>query len=639
MKRILAFFLCTFTVLSFVTAGGRQQTSPGSAYTPPGNPKKEYLRTWGSAPTIAQFTGHYQSSTGIGEMGGYVVEGLYNFVRTTNEIIPRLANGMPVHQGNTSTVRLKSGVRWNTGQPLTTRDIWAYYILNKDVRINTYLTDITYTSDSIIYTWADPVPSDVIKNCFIGENTANACVPYYLFGAYVDRNKELLDACPPLRDPNRKGPFGKDVSGQVDAFSANWQAYQLHEIPNKKPIGTGPYILESMTDTEFILRKWDGYHRAAEIKFDTIHNINVTAEQGIAMLRNGQSDSYPGSLPLDIAESVLRSNRDIVFYQTDDPASHGFYFNQKSKNAPMDKVEFRQAINYIIDKTSPREAGNYYGREFEYATTGVPPGVVGVSMSPEALARMRRYTPDPAKAEALLASIGVVKGPNGRYRNSDGTPIKIVLGVNAGWQPAGVVTNVTSIVCDQLKDFGFDAEVLAVENSVYATMMNGNTDFDMSFEWTDVAWSYSIPYFPLYSFYQDCSLRMGVSVDPVTNRINYTLRDWDGREFSPMDYLTRIPITNNEKEVQDMVDRLIWAANEYALGITLYQNATGVWENRGHTANLPMEDQISTGTNGFPQWMVQPEDPNDPNFAPFSKMNWGFSGIEKLLAPTSLAPQ
>jgi peptide/nickel transport system substrate-binding protein len=305
----------------------------------------------------------------------------------------------------------------------------------------------------------------------------------------------------------------------------------------------------------------------------------------------------------------------------------------------MDRIEFRQAINYIVEKTPAREAGNYYGREFDYAATGVPPGSIGVAMSPAALTKMRRYTPDAAKAQSLLSSIGVVKGSNGRYQHQDGRPIKIILGVNAGWQPAGVVTNVTSIVCDQLKEFGFDAEVLAVENSVYATMMNSNTEFDMSFEWIDVAWSYSIPYFPLYNLYQECSVRMGVSTDEATQRINYTLKDWDGREFSPMDYLTRIPITNNETEVQDMVDRLIWAANEYALGINLYQNATGVWENRAHTANLPMEAQISTGTNGFPQWMVQPTDPNDPNFGPFSKMNWGFSGIEKLLLPTGLYPR
>jgi peptide/nickel transport system substrate-binding protein len=305
----------------------------------------------------------------------------------------------------------------------------------------------------------------------------------------------------------------------------------------------------------------------------------------------------------------------------------------------MDRVEFRQAINYIVEKTPAREAGNYYGREFEYSSTGVPPGSLSVSMSAAGLAKMRHYTVDHAKAVSLLAEIGIVKGSNGKYQYRDGRPIKIVLGVNAGWQPAGVVTNVTSIVCDQLKDFGFDAEVLAVESSVYANMMNSNTEFDMSFEWIDVAWSYSTPYFPLYELYQTTSQRQGVSFDDVTKMINYTLKDWDGREFSPMDYLTRIPITNNEKEVQDMVDRLIWAANEYAIGINLYQNATGVWENRAHTANLPMESQISAGTNGFPQWMVQPADPTDPNFAPFSKMNWGFSGIEKLLAPTSLAPR
>ncbi|MCL2060744.1 MAG: ABC transporter substrate-binding protein, partial [Oscillospiraceae bacterium] len=611
-------------------------------YSPPvTNTEKVYTRTWGNAPKPAQFTAHAQSSTGLGGIGIYVIESLYQRVRSTDRIHPRIADGMPVHEGNKSTVKMRTDVTFNDGEQCTSKDIKSFYLINQNVRINQYLSSIECPDDyTIVFNWLEPTPNETIRNAFIADNGNNAAVPYHIFGKYVDEHERLLDSCPELTDGITRGPFNKDISGILDDLAQNWTDYQSHEIPNLKPIGTGPYILETLTDTEFIMVKRPDYYRADEVYFDKVHNIEVTNEQGIAMLRNAQTDSYPGSLPLDIAESVLRSNKDIVFYQTVDPACHGFYFNRLSTRAPMDKMEFRQAINYIVEKKPLREAGNYYGTEFEYATTGgLPPGTVQTYVSQDVQDKLRRYTKDHAKAEELLASIGITKGAGGVYQNEDGSPIKIILGVNSGWQPAGVVTNVTSLVCDQLKAFGLDAEVLAVEGSVYATMMDSNEEFDMSFEWIDIASSYLIPYFPIVNFYQGCFRRQGTPVDENTNKIMLKLNDWDGVEFDVTEYLDKIPITSDEAEVQMMIDRLVWAANEYAFGINLYQNATGVWENRANTKNLPMEHLLDTGNAGFPQWIVQPTDPTHPEYEAISELNWGFSGIEKLIGPKSLAPR
>ena len=113
-------------------------------------------------------------------------------------------------------------------------------------------------------------------------------------------------------------------------------------------VSSGPYVQSALSESELILVKNPNYWAADQVKFDKIVSKVVTPEQGIAMLKSAQSDCYPGSLPIDVAESVLASNDDIVFYPTVDPACHGLYFNFKSENAPMHDKTFRKAINYLI---------------------------------------------------------------------------------------------------------------------------------------------------------------------------------------------------------------------------------------------------------------------------------------------------
>ena len=125
---------------------------------------------------------------------------------------------------------------------------------------------------------------------------------------------------------------------------------------------------------------------------------------------------------------------------------------------------------------------------------------------------------------------------------------------------------------------------------------------------------------------------MGIDLDERTGLPVYEgLVDFNGELTDPIELILSLPYIEDTGERMAIADRLAWIADEYCYGINLYQNCTGIWENRATTAGLPYEDAIDE----YHQFMPVPET-DDPEFANIVNLNWGFSGYIKMI---SLYPQ
>jgi peptide/nickel transport system substrate-binding protein len=582
-----------------------------------------------AAPGVnpSQFTGNPWGGAGIGGMWTWSCEGLFQFCRMTDKISNRLAESVR-QEGNRTLVKLRPAV-WSDGQAVTAKDVWAFYQM-QDVGVVYYVTAINALDDRTVeYVWREPAPYNEFRLCTIAPDN-QLTLPYHIYGRWVDRAAEMRKRLPPLASEaiaeGKRGPFSRDVSSAEyqKLWAENWRDFKKAEPPNRVPVLTGPFSFCRLTEDQMLLKKNPRYWAADQIKFDFIKLMAATPEQSVALLKNSGAAVLGGSLPLDIAEAVIRKNPSAVFYRTVDPACHGFYFNQQSKNAPLARKEFRKALNYLVRKSPLREAGNYYGQEFEYATTAVAPGYVKKYVSPEVVAKMERYTYDPAKAQALLASIGCRK-VGAWWTDAGDKPIKLSLGVNGGWIPAGVVANVATLVADQMKAFGLQAEVSVVDGSVFWDRMRAG-DFDLVFDWLDVSWSFTYPYFPLRDYYTGTVWHdaMKVAEDPRTGHPLWDVVDWDGRKVDPYKVIQAMPGMQDAKERQYWIDRLVWIANENAFAMNLYQNVTGMWYNRALVKNLPLEDRIDE----FHQMMPIPE--SGDVLQKTAELNYGFGGTSVL---------
>ena len=590
-----------------------------------------YSMTWNNNPNPATYTGNQWSGTAGGWFWDLGTEGLFQFSRLTDSVTYRLATEVS-HEGNVTTIKMRDDAKYSDGEPITAKDIWGFYQLHRETVTN-YLKEIRIVDDyTLEFEFLDPAPFEDMRIWLISTSRQAGC-PYHIYGKWIDRAAELWEMAPDA-EPGVVTPYGKDMTGEEisQMWTENWNEMAQFVPEGKIMVSSGPYVQSALSESELIMVKNPNYWNADNVKFDKIISKVVTPEQGIAMLKSAQTDCYPGSLPIDVAESVLAANDDIVFYPTVDPACHGLYFNFKSENAPMYDKTFRKAINYLIDKTPCREVGNYYGQEFRYSCTGIPPMFLEKYVSQEVLDKMEIYDYNPQKAEEMLLEAGYTK-QNGKWHDPEGKQITIKIGVNGSWQPAAVVGNVNAIVGEQLNAFGIDTEVLVTEGTIYPTKVKEG-EFDMTFDWIDVAWSFAYPLFPLRDLYISDYARnnMQLDVDEDTNNPIYEgLTDFNGDPIDPVQVLLDMPSMESEEERLAWAEKLVWVANEECFGINLYQNCTGIWENRAHTQGLPYEDQIDANN----QFMPVP-DIDDPELEKIAALNWGFAGYNKLffLEPT-----
>lgn len=248
-----------------------------------------------------------------------------------------------------------------------------------------------------------------------------------------------------------------------------------------------------------ILEKYEDYWAADNIKFERvlIKNPGTDPASGLAMLRSGEIDTYPGTPPRDILENMLASNKDLVHYRMFDPATIGMVFNLDKP--PFDQVKFRQAVVFALDRTKIREVGNYYAQEADVSMSGMPQSELVKWVLPEIREKMTKFVYDPDKAAQLLNELGWTKGSDGNWRDPSGKTPEFLIGVNGGWLQA---VNSAQIAAEQLTNFGLPTRLLAVDGSVYYNnATEGEGAYHMSVDWVDVSWGFMFPWNSMRNFY------------------------------------------------------------------------------------------------------------------------------------------
>ncbi len=141
------------------------------------------LRMSGSWRKPPEYQGNSFAAGGVGAAYDYVFEGLFRNVRSTDKVFPRLASSIE-HKPDQTVVKMRSGVKWHDGKPLTSKDIWAYYMLDNGTAIMKYLTGIeTPDETTVVFKWQQPAPFDDMKTMLIAE-ARQARIPY-------EKNKKI----------------------------------------------------------------------------------------------------------------------------------------------------------------------------------------------------------------------------------------------------------------------------------------------------------------------------------------------------------------------------------------------------------------------------------------------------------------
>src|SRR5881396_2003634 len=295
-----------------------------------------------------------------------VFELVYSYVMRLDEnlgVQPDLAESVPTTSadGKTVTVKLRTGVKFHNGDPLTS-------------------ADVKYTFDRII----DPKTAAASRSFFTDVDTITA----------PDDSTVVFD----LKNPNAAliaymaHPNTGIVSKKIGEANADLSKKET-------AIGSGPFKLAEWVPDNFMRFEANkDYYVSGQPYLDGIR-INVVPDESnlAAALRTKAADM---AIVTDAKVARTLRNETGVTLDAKPSLSYNLLF-VNTKRPPLDNIKVRQAIAYAIDRKAIIDAVAFGEGE---VTGPIAPALANYALPP---AQYPLYTRDVAKAKQLLQEANV----------------------------------------------------------------------------------------------------------------------------------------------------------------------------------------------------------------------------------------
>ncbi|CCQ98127.1 ABC-type transporter, periplasmic subunit [[Clostridium] ultunense Esp] len=367
---------------------------------------------------------------------GLIYQPLYIFSTVSHDEYPVLATKYEwINENKTLEVTLREGVKWSDGQPFTANDVlFTFNTLKKYPAADTsgIMKVVTSVDKKGDYT--------------VDFNFDEPNIPFqeYILQASIVPEHVWKD----LGDPSK--------------------------VTMTKPMGTGPYVLESFSPQVYKLKKNDKFYDADSYKVPEIQfkafNSNDSAQLALV---SGQLDW--ASMFIPNVDKVYASKSPDFHYWF--PASSIIPLYPNMKNPLLKDVNVRKAINLAIDRDKIATQAEY-GYVEPLNITGVQPRDKDF-IAPKY--QGKTFKQDLAGAEKILQDAGYKKGSDGIYISPSGQKLSFTIQVVSGWSD-WVQTCV--LVSEDLKKIGIEAKVVQQQLGAYqSNLQNGN--FDLAMSWTN----------------------------------------------------------------------------------------------------------------------------------------------------------
>jgi len=330
---------------------------------------------------------------------GLVYEPLFNYDPLTNEYIPWLAESGEWTSDTEYTIKLREGVTWADGEPLTANDVVFTLELGK-------LPSVPYSTIWNFLEKAEAVDDTTVKVTFSSpqhQQWANfiynrAIVPQHLWG---DRSEE-------------------EIMGA-----------------NESPVGSGPYQYLSHDPGRMVWQKRDGWWGTEALGLDPkptyiVDIVNGSNNVALGLVLQGGLDMSNNFLP-GVA-TLVEGGYGVKTYYDGAPymmSANTAWLATNNTKPPLDDPAFRKALATSIDVDTIVNVV-YTGIVAATDSTGLlPPWEQYVD---QAVVDELGFSYDPEAAKAMLDEAGYVDADGDGFRdNKDGSPIALEIIVPNGW--------------------------------------------------------------------------------------------------------------------------------------------------------------------------------------------------------------
>jgi peptide/nickel transport system substrate-binding protein len=355
----------------------------------------------------------------------------------TGEYVPWLAESFTANDDATVwTLVLREGIKWHDGEAFDADDVvFTVNMLhdNPDLRWSDFptLDNVEKVDDlTVLFNLNEPDVRFVDRNIATKQGHGLIIVPEHLWA-------------------------------DVDPFT-----FTFHDPAQGWPVFTGPYLLESASEAEFVYARDDNWWGAAAGFQDMpapeklIWTSYGTEETRTAAMAKNDLDSLM-SINLGSFLALKQLNPNILAWTDDlpytwvDPCSRNLEFNHSHE--PWGDPEMRWAINYAVSRDQIVEIA-YEGTSIPSASflPAFPPlqHYVDVATDAGLYEKYPLMTHDPELAKSIIESKGWTLNETTGYYEKDGQEFKMTV---ASFDDTEF-NDIAAMVVEQLQAIGINAE-------------------------------------------------------------------------------------------------------------------------------------------------------------------------------------
>jgi len=349
------------------------------------------------------------------------------------EVVPDLAESWEAASDLSEyTFKLKSGVTWHDGQPLTAEDVKFTMDAVLDPNVNASGRGVVSSIDSTEVV-DDQTVKFVLKYPF-------ASLPIMLGYNKPIVPKHLLE--------------GQDLNEPAEFL--------------RKPIGTGPFkFQEFVQGSHLAVEANPDYFEGAPLLDGIIFKIIPDGNARVAQVRSGEID-FTVIEPAQIDALSGVDNVEIRYV----PQVNYYFFAINHSSPKMQDVRVRQALVYAINRQAiVDQVLKGHGK----VATGPINPLLGPYYNPD----VPTYDYDPERAAALLEEAGWTKGSDGILTNAQGEKLTIRFNGPKGY-PA--MEQVITYAQQEYQKLGIQVTLEIVDWPVHLDMYH-NLEYDLLMEW------------------------------------------------------------------------------------------------------------------------------------------------------------
>ncbi|MBZ9606342.1 ABC transporter substrate-binding protein [Clostridium estertheticum] len=446
------------------------------------------------------------------------------------------------------TVKLKDGLKWSDGSPLTTRDVETTFYMNIGRRqVWEFLENIQIVDDTTMkFNFKTESPL-IINMAF--DIKINA--PTSVYGKWAEKYKEIAMT-------------GRKYHPETLTFwyleESNKKLQDLNiELEGFKPkvegtIGSGPFTAKNITTSGALLVQNQNYREELDIKQLRVMRV-VTPETAATAMVDGTLDMHSGGIVRDVEEQIKKGLDTYKAQYVSEFSQMSVVFN--TQKYPANKKEFRQAMAYLINREEIMPLTEPGSLKSETTLTGLP-ATLQESWGVKDFAKneLTDYSFDPEKAEKLLTSIGWNRNAAGTWRNEKGEVVTFELACNNGWGSAMLPGEA---IATKLKEFGLDVQFRPMEGSAFNDYFT-KKEHTVIIEFAPTGnVLYAHPYGSYEAIYRSRPFLMGLE----TNEEGNIIIESEGEEVNVTDLVKKL-FTAKGDEVQEITKKLMKITNEQA---------------------------------------------------------------------------